>query len=636
MSVALWLFNILMRTPNRPPLSWPKKLLFAFFTTLMVLTLVESAAWVAGVQPLTDTRDPFVGFSDQVPLMESVRDEAGREWMRTARSKLIWFNDQAFAKKKAAGTKRVFCLGGSTTYGHPYDDTTSFSGWMREFLPVAESSSDWEVINCGGISYASYRVAALMEELVQYEPDLFVVFSAHNEFLERRTYSDLLERSVASLWIHAALARTRTYALADHLLSPQEVTPQNTLPGEVDEILNHTIGPVDYHRDLSWRKQVVDHYELNLRRMLAIARRANCGIVLVTPASNERNCSPFKSEFAASRTDDLRTEVQEALAEAERSLSSGNIENGIETLRRAAQVAPEFAETRYRLGQLLMKAGKNKEAGAEFIAAMNEDVCPLRAVAEISATLQRVRVEQKVPIVDFERRLRAECERELGHGCLGEEYFLDHVHPTIEVNRKLAVWIIEALQVQGVVENRNLSDPDLQVAIAEAGERVLGRIDRRAHGVALRNLAKVLHWSGKFVEAAPRAVDALELLGDDAESRYVLADCLHQMGDDKGALAQYELLFEGPQDWGKAYLPYAELLVGRGEFVKARAFLMMAVLHDPQNAYTHFLLGRTHLELGEFRFAKDSLEESNRLAPNESATLELLKSATAGAQVVGR
>ena len=616
----------MMRIRNRPLLSWPKKLLFALFTTIIALVIVEGGLRLVGIQPVTDTRDPFVGFSEQMPLMELVRDEAGREWLRTARSKLIWFNDQAFAKQKATGTKRVFCLGGSTTFGHPYDDTTSFSGWMREFLPVAERFHDWEVINCGGISYASYRVAAIMEELVQYEPDLFVVFSAHNEFLERRTYSDLFARSAASLKIHAALAQTRSYALADRLFSKRVANPLNTLPGEVDEMLNHSIGPVDYHRDLTWRKQVVDHYELNLRRMIAIARRANCEIVLVTPASNERNCSPFKSEFAESRGEDQRAEALKAIAtskRSERSENSSDLESGIEALKSAKLMAPEFAETRYRLARLLMKAGRDEEASDEFIAALNEDVCPLRAVDEISAALRRVGTELEVPVVDFEELLRAECEREYGHRSLGEEYFLDHVHPTIEVNRKLALWIIESLQSHGIVEGDRLSEPEWQSEVAAAGERVLGRIDQRAHGVALRNLAKVLHWSGKFAEAAPRAVDALELLVDDAESRYVLADCLHQMGDDDRALAQYELLFDGPQDWGKAYLPYAELLVERGEFAKAKPFLLLAILHDPKNAYTHFLLGRTHLELGELAFAEDSLNESNRLAPNEPATLAL-------------
>ncbi len=618
-----------MPTRNRPPLSWPKKLLFALFTTVTALVFVEVGLRLLGIQPITDTRDPFVGFSEQMPLMESVRDEAGREWLRTSPSKLVWFNDQAFARQKAAGTKRVFCLGGSTTFGHPYDDMTSFSGWMRELLPVVDSSTDWEVINCGGISYASYRVAALMDELVQYEPDLFVVFSAHNEFLERRTYSDLFERSTASLRIHAALAQTRTYALADRMFSRPAVDPLNTLPGEVDEMLNHSIGPVDYHRDLRWRKQVVDHYDFNLRRMIAIACRANCEIVLVAPASNERNCSPFKSEFAESRSKEQREDVLKAIAaseQSERAENSGELKGKIEALRSAKQLAPEFAETRYRLAQLLMKFGLIEEASDEFRAALNEDVCPLRAVDEMGATLRSIGVELEVPIVDFEERLRADCEREFGHRSLGEEYFLDHVHPTIEVNRRLSQWIIEALQSQGFVEGIRFSEPALQSEVAAAGERVLGRIDQRSHGVALRNLAKVLHWSGKFAEAAPRAVDALELLVEDAESRYVLADCLHQMDDDEGALAQYELLFNGPQDWGKAYLPYAEILVERGEFAKAKPFLLLAILNDPKNAYTHFLLGRTHLELGELAFAEDSLNESNRLAPNEPTTLGLLKS----------
>ena len=58
---------------------------------------------------------------------------------------------------------------------------------------MADSSRTWEVINAGGISYASYRVALVVKELAAYAPDLFVVYSGHNEFLERRTYSDTLD-----------------------------------------------------------------------------------------------------------------------------------------------------------------------------------------------------------------------------------------------------------------------------------------------------------------------------------------------------------------------------------------------------------------------------------------------------------
>ncbi|MFW6168867.1 MAG: hypothetical protein ACODAD_00150 [Planctomycetota bacterium] len=65
---------------------------------------------------------------------------------------------------------------------------------LREFLPVAHPSRRWEVVNAGGVGYASYRVAKLMEELVRYEPDLFIIYSGHNEFLKRRTYADPFDR----------------------------------------------------------------------------------------------------------------------------------------------------------------------------------------------------------------------------------------------------------------------------------------------------------------------------------------------------------------------------------------------------------------------------------------------------------
>ena len=78
-------------------------------------------------------------------------------------------------------------------------------------LPAADSSRDWEVINVGAISYASYRTAGLMEELAQYEPDLFIVYTGHNEFLERRTYDTLSERPSLVTDVLALTSRTRYF-----------------------------------------------------------------------------------------------------------------------------------------------------------------------------------------------------------------------------------------------------------------------------------------------------------------------------------------------------------------------------------------------------------------------------------------
>ncbi|MCA9727969.1 MAG: SGNH/GDSL hydrolase family protein, partial [Candidatus Eisenbacteria bacterium] len=168
-----------------------KRIVFPVVPTIIVLVLTESVLALLGVTPRLHEEDPFVGFASQVPLYVESTNDAGQVVMTTSSNKRTLFNAQTFLRDKPAGTTRIFCLGGSTTYGRPYYDATAFSGWLRALLPVADPGKHWEVINAGGISYASYRVATVMEELTRYDPDVFIVYTGHNEFLEERTYGTL-------------------------------------------------------------------------------------------------------------------------------------------------------------------------------------------------------------------------------------------------------------------------------------------------------------------------------------------------------------------------------------------------------------------------------------------------------------
>ena len=94
-------------------------------------------------------------------------------------------------------------------------------------------------INAGGVSYASYRVARLMNELKQYQPDLFIVYSGQNEFLEERSYGELIKLPDSLLNLHVTLSGTRTYTalmtLIDALRSEslQKAQDSTTLSGDV-------------------------------------------------------------------------------------------------------------------------------------------------------------------------------------------------------------------------------------------------------------------------------------------------------------------------------------------------------------------------------------------------------------------
>ena len=135
-----------------------------------------------------------------------------------------------------------------------------------------------------------------MEERVAYEPDLFIIYCGHNEFLEDRTYGELMDMPSAVRGLQASLSNSRTYSLLSRMIkggkSPGKASE---LRSEVSTKLD-TIGTEAYHRDAGWQKQVTAHYRFNLARMVDIARANGAEVVFVMPGSNLRNSSPFKSQ----------------------------------------------------------------------------------------------------------------------------------------------------------------------------------------------------------------------------------------------------------------------------------------------------------------------------------------------------
>ena len=605
----------------KPAISVPKKLLFASISTIAFFACFEFALALIGYQPLADTSDPLLGFSNQNPLLQPTTDKDGSAIQQTANGKLVWFNSQSFPAVKPSGTRRVFCVGGSTTYGRPFSDLTSYSGWLREFLAVADPSVDWEVINAGGISYASYRVAAVMQELANHEPDLFIVYTAHNEFLERRTYEGMFESSRVGRDISATLHRTRIGSLVRSIIAadPDAAklnadTPAEQLPAEVDEMLNHSVGPQSYHRDDAWQAKVLRHYELNLQRMVSVARSANAEIVFVTPASNLRDCWPFKSESATTDSEDASTENSERMQEIRSMLEKEHFTDALLLCESILLSDPRNAEANFQAGRSLFGLDRFEEAESAFKRAIDEDVCPLRGTTQITETIKRVAKQSQVAVVDFEHELQLRSQNELGHRCFGREYFLDHVHPTISVHRDLALWILDKLQSQSIAKGNRPPKADID----RIERHINSLIDDQRIGVAFRNLAKVMHWAGKFNEAAVHASDAIELLPEDLESHYLLADCLFWIGRHEESIAAFEMLFR-IGDYPRAYVAFGELLVDKGRWEEAKSYLVLGVLSTNRQRQQRalYLLGITHLRLQEYSLALDCFQQLDSVYQDE-------------------
>ena len=119
----------------------------SLFTVILVggfFALAEILLALAGVRPALSTDDPFFGFAGNVPLYVEAQADDGSTVLRTAENKIVLFNHQVFPKTRSDNAYRIFCMGGSTTYGRPYRDAGSFCGWLRAYLGAADPGRDME------------------------------------------------------------------------------------------------------------------------------------------------------------------------------------------------------------------------------------------------------------------------------------------------------------------------------------------------------------------------------------------------------------------------------------------------------------------------------------------------------------
>ncbi len=579
------------------------KFIFSIAIWLAFFVLLEGGLAILGVEPRMNTEDPYVGFASHIPLFVPDLDADGEAIWRTADNKRRFFNSQSFLNEKSVGTQRVFCLGGSTTYGRPYSDATSFCGWLREFLPVAAPNSSWEVVNAGGISYASYRVAALTQELVDHEPDFFVIYTGHNEFLEDRTYGELRDRNPILKRVDSLLRSTRIDAALRDVLETRRNSDQPViLRGEVSAVLDGSIGPSAYERNDVLRDQVLAHYRYNLDRIIRLARSSGAEPILVVPASNLRACSPFRSTHFEGLTQLEIQRWEEAMDAGRIAVSEGDLSRAAQAFAEATVLDPRRADSHYKFGQVMLQLGQSEQAEASLRRALDEDVCPLRALSPVASIVREVAREKDVLIVDFETLVETRVIAEKGHGAPGDDWFLDHVHPTIEGHRFLALEIIRALGGAGWIPAEGTITAEEEESVTRA---VLESVDQRTHGIALRNLAKVLSWAGKTEDAGRLAQKASDYLDDDANLDFILGTHAAEAGNLEEALLHYRQALARDPGYTKALNNLGTTLAGLGRDTEAIEAYREALSIAPQHTGARFNLANALLRQGKTQLAID-------------------------------
>ena len=419
--------------------------LLAVLLGISPFVVLEISLRALGIGKPTTLVDPYFGFGPLRPLFELNREGTNYE---TSRSRSLYFGEQQFPASKGENTFRIFCLGGSTVRGRPYTTDTAFSQWMQVELNARDPSYNYEVINCGGLSYASYRVSLVLDEILTYEPDLVVIATGQNEFLEDRTYSDVKESSAGIL---AWLGSLRMVTLVRSLFSNADVeqarrNSEKTLPGEVAVLLDDDSGYGSYHRDREWQAGVKEHFQHSLRSMITRCQEKTVPLVMVALGSNLRDCPPFKSEYADETSTSEQQEWERLFQQA--TAMEGDPESALILYQLAATTDDQHALLHYRMARCHDQLGEYAEAEAAYRKAKQQDICPLRILDEMQVFVGQLASETGIPLAEAGKRLSAESPQ----GIAGHDVYMDHVHPTIRSHQLIARTIIEELVASEIVD----------------------------------------------------------------------------------------------------------------------------------------------------------------------------------------
>ncbi len=416
--------------------------------------VIEAALRWSQWQPVVFPIDPLVDLHHLRPLF-TPNEDATRYSIGPERLQL--FRPQQFVMPKPPGTFRIFALGGSTTQGEPYSTETAFAEWLRLDLEVASGGRTIEAINCGGLSYASYRVRAILDEVLNYQPDLIVIYCGQNEFLERRSYDG---------WRDVPLPLVRASGWASQLRTVQWVrswtqshtdraaeSPRNrtALKQEVDALLDYSGGLAEYHRDDPWREPVVAHFEFNLQHMVAACLRQRVPVVLCNPVVNLLDCPPMKFETSMNLSAQQREEFEREFHAAQE--PNQTREQIQDHLVKAYEIDPDHAGVNFFLGRIAYESGEWEQAHRYLLAAKENDVCPLRALVAIQEAVARTAQQFQVPLLDADAIFKEHSPHQL----VGQRWLVDHIHPTVEGHQLLGDQLCELCLKQHWIETK---DPD--------------------------------------------------------------------------------------------------------------------------------------------------------------------------------
>ena len=614
--------------PAGPPLAIPawRQALYATVTVVLFFAIVEAALWAGGYPTLLSERDPFLGFSERVPVFEL---DPGRGVFETTKRALAHsFNYQSFRETKPANGFRLFTLGGSSAYGFPWGSKVAFTRLLGDALQASWPGRTVEAVNAAGMSYGSHRLRVLAHEVLSYRPDAVVFYEGHNEFIERR-FRDRLSAGAGELGVlRQVIYRSRLGSLMTRAIekvrggagaggSPADDSGKTT--GELlgldvvrEDVSN--VGDAD-------RAEVYRLFEDNLRAIVDLAGRGGARAVLCTVPSNLGRWPPNQSFFGREAGAGARRDALRLLEESASLLGKGDAAGAATRLEAARALAPSHAGIHYQLGRAYEALGRWDDARAEYVRARDTDAAPSRAPSAVNEAIRRVAAEKGAVLVDVE----AAFAKASPHGVPGFDLFEDYVHPKPEGHRIIAHELWRAFEERGLVgPPRPPDEAVFRRAVGEGGASAAAGTDAPAAATEaktpalLYNLAVVLEHQNLLDEAAAKYRECLALDPRYLMARSNLGRLLLLEGRAEEAASEFSKALDVAPGDVKSLVGLGESLRRLGRLPDALGALERAVRTGPNSAAAWGSYGGALLQAGRLPDAESAFRRESELQPSSA------------------
>ena len=404
------------------------------------------------------------GYGEEYPLFIPVpsdeaylyqNPEVARRYFKT-QQRVPGSQRDYFKAQKDSATFRIFVQGGSSAAGYPLYYGGSFSRMLEQRLLQTFPGKNIEVINTAMAAVNSYTLRDLVDEIIEQNPDLVLIYAGHNEY-----YGSLGVGSAESLGrfsglinLYLELQEFRVVQGLQQVIikgaalfasDEKKVSAGTTLMSQLVEEQEIPLRSPLYEMGIT-------QFESNVDVMLARYRDAGVPVLISTVASNEKDQAPFISKPLDSQRNVL---IEKEIKLAVSALSVGDTLKAITHLDVAIEEDSIDARAFFAKGQILFDMGQHKQALDAFINAKDRDQLRFRAPEKINQTIRSLAAAHSATVVDAQAALR----RAYPHGIIGSELMLEHLHPNVEGYFIIADAFYQSIKEQGMIGEWNYSVP---------------------------------------------------------------------------------------------------------------------------------------------------------------------------------